>query len=197
LAFVAVFFISFFTGGIKINPGEDSIKIDTTYIDRVVTLPGRVDTFYVDKPVPYKVYDSDREREYLDLKTENERLKKYLEETKVRLYSNIYKSNDSLVTVKTTDSVRGTLLNQTVKIDIKEQKIEYKERVITKTFTKRPVFSLSTGFGVTTKYGSYNASSFEVNIGLKNKSGFEVELGLNTNKQIRVGLKKDLFTIYN
>ena len=193
---MVVFLISFFSGTIEINGGDDDIKIDTVYVDKEIIVPGRIDTFSIDKPIPYKVYDSEKEKEYKDLKTENERLNKYLSETKVRIYNNNYISSDSLVTVKTTDSVRGTLLNQKVKIDIKEQKIVYKEKVITKVLTKKPVFSLSTGFGVKTSYGLYDNTAFEINLGMKNKSGFEVELGYDTNKQIRVGLKKDLFTIY-
>ena len=197
IAFIVITLISFLTGTITINGGgKDGVRVDTTYITKTITLPAIIDTFYIDKPVAVMVYDSDKEAEYLALKTENERLKKYLEDTKVRIYENKYNSKDSLVSVKTIDSVSGTLLSQKVEFNIKERDIEYTEKIINKTITKKPVFSLSTGFSIKTSNYNLNSSAIELNVGLRNRSGFEIDFGYDTAKNIRVGLKKDILTIY-
>jgi preprotein translocase subunit SecF len=197
LAVIVVLGLLFLTGTIEIGgSGKDGIRVDTVYTTKVITIPGIKDTFYIDRPVAVKVYDSKLRKEFTDLKTENERLNKYLEDTKVRLYINKYTSNDSLVSIKATDSVRGTLLHQKIEFDIKERDIEYIEKTITKTLTHKPVFALSTGFSVKTAQENFDKSSLELNVGFRNKGGMSFVLGYDTNKNIRFGLRKDILTIY-
>jgi hypothetical protein len=113
----------------------------------------------------------------------------------IKNYKKVYTDSTNVAEVTIEDSINGTLLNQRVKINVKEREVKYKETVITNnTVTKlKPFMVLSAG--LTAQSGLNPTLGAEV--GLKNKNGYNVELGYNLRKEFTVGIKKDILTIYN
>ena len=132
------------------------------------------------------------------------------------LLDNYNKLSDSLKTIAykeaiTQRSYKETFENDTIKIDvsakvtgtleqlktdyfIKPYNVTYTETQT--TITKVPKFSLYAGLSLQSNVHQFQSSSLEASIGFINASGTHFEVGLSTNKDIRIGIKKNLFTKY-
>lgn len=168
--------VIFFRGCDKDTPVNEIKTItDTLYVDKVIKIPEIKEVIVYKDPVPTDilVVGSDT----------------------VRRYRKVYTDSTGVATVTVTDSINGRLLGQTLDIKVKEREVKYKERVITNnTITKlKPTFVISAG--LTASSGIRPTVGAEV--GFKNRSGYNLELGYNNQKEITIGIKKDIFTFYN
>jgi hypothetical protein len=185
---------------------QDTVKTDTIYKTRTITVPEKQGTFTNIQPQPQIVvvpipnnngnYNSKLASDFAKLKSDNEKMQKYLEAIAQRVYENKYTSKDSTVTVTVKDTITGFLKSQQVDFNIKERPIEIVEKEIKTTITKYPKFSLSAGLGVSTGNFINPAPSLSANIGFRNKKGWELIMSGDTNKNFSLILKKDIFTKY-
>lgn len=175
---------------------KPEIEYITTIDTLEIELPGRIDSFTIDKPtVKYVVkdrVDTNLINKYTQLKSDKEKLDKYLEAIVNRVYENSYFSNDSLLTITVIDSVQGILLKQSLTHTLSKRKV----RIITEV--KIPILIppkktvLIVG-GAIKVGGNASKTSLEVIGGLRNKKGRTTYLlGLSSNNEVRVSILKDI-----
>lgn len=158
------------------NTVTKEVKSDTVYVDKIVKIPAITENIINIKPEPIKEYVKEKSKDTL------------------RTYKNTYTDSTGVASVTVFDSVSGKLLEQAVNIHVKEREIKYKEKIITNTETikKKPNFILSAGLSTTTGVKPI----YGAEITLKNSTGWNLDLGYNLEKQITIGIKKDLITSY-
>lgn len=164
----------------------DNIVVDTVYVDREIIIPEIKEVFIHVKPKPTSV-DT-----VLVYKTDTV-------PTPIisRTYENTYTSKDSVATVVVKDSILdGELEKQEVLFEVKERPIQYKDKIITKTITKKPVLAISLGAAVRASEETLDRASVVGFVGVRGKNGLEVMVGYDTNKTFTVGIKKDILTIF-
>lgn len=182
------------------NPTMVETKSDTVYIEKIIKIPAISEEFE-DKSPKHKtaVYDKGLIEEYKKLKTENERLKKFEELAQKRSYDSTYKDKSGLVTVNVKSETTGYLDYQKISFNVKEQEIKYLDKVITNTITQKvePSFIISGGISAQTGVDLLNSKpNVGATIGFKNKSGYNLDVNYNTNENVMVTLKKDIFTFW-
>ena len=177
---------------------NDTVKIDTVYVDRIIKIPEIREVFKDRYPEPVIIYKADPDllKQFEELEDENEKLKRYAEAITKRDYEKTYVSTDSIVKITVKNSVTGTLDFQSVDFTVAEQEAIFREKVITKTIEKRPDFALSLGAGIKVPTILSAPLSFEAVIGVKSKKGFTYQLGVDTDKEFRFTLTKDIFIKY-
>lgn len=153
--------------------GVNTITSDTIYIPKVIRIPEIKQVFVNTTP--------------------KEKGKSVVKGDTIRTYENKYIDSTGLAEVTISDSVNGKLLNQKVKIHVKEQEVKYEEKIITNTTKLKPSFVISGG--LTTQIGVNPSVGMELSF--KNKSGYTLDLGVNNRKDFTIGVKKDLFTYWN
>ena len=175
---------------------NDVIKTDTVYVDRVINLPGKTETFIDSVFIPKIIYKPDQELldRYNELQTDNDRLQAYIDAITLRTYQNSYVSSDSLVKITVTDSVTGKLNSQKVSFDIAPREITIQEKIITNDVYKYPDFSISLGVGIKVPAIPGRAQSFEGVLGIEDRRGFQYQLGVDTRKEFRLTITKKLWT---
>jgi hypothetical protein len=159
----------------KTPVGKTTVKTDTIYTTKIVKIPEIKQVFIKEKPKP--------ETEVAIGLTDT-----------VRTYNNIFKDSTGLVEVVVKDSVNGHLLKQVVSFNVKEREIQYKEKTITNTITTKLKPSFVISGGLKTQIGLHPSVGAELTF--KNKNGWSLDLGTNTNKDVLVGVKKDIITFY-
>lgn len=125
------------------------------------------------------------------IKDASKKNEKILEALALRVYEKTYEDSTVVITVK--DSINGRLKTQDVKWKVKPQKVSYFEKTITKKI--KPNFRLLLGSKFTTN-STFEKSSIELNLGVQDKKGNIFEAGINTNNNISVGAKLNIFTKY-
>ena len=179
----------------------DKVTVDTMYVEKELKVPARSHSFENNKPEPKIVYEENPINtkllnDYKSLKTDYEKLKKYEEAVTVREYDTTYVSKDSIISVRVKDIVTGTLDKQYVSVEVAEQYIKYREKVITKTIEKYPMFSIRGGVGFVVPTIPTRSPTLEAALGFSNHKGYNIDFGINLNQDIRVTLTKDIFVKY-
>ena len=90
------------------------------------------------------------------------------------------------------------MVKQTVDINVKEREVQTKEVIIEKkTETKlKPVFILSGGVSATANTNMYDTKpALGIVLGIKTKE-YTVDANYNTNGNVTVLLKRDIFTLW-
>lgn len=153
------------------------IVTDTIYLEKIKVIPKIEEELETIKPRP------------VDIQVVNK--------DTIRSYSRVYKDSTGVAEITVEDSVNGILLNQKVKINVKEREIKYLEKLVTNTVTNttkvKPYMVLSAGLTAT----SGVRPTIGAEVSLKNKNGYNLDFGYNNQKEFTIGLKKDLLTIYN
>lgn len=149
-------------------------KTDTIYITKVIKIPEVKQIFRNKKPKLTSV--------------------SIINKDTLKTYLNTYKDSTGVAEVTIKDSLKGSLISQIVDIKVKERDVEVKEKIITNTITikQKPKFSLA--LGMKTAIGINSNVGAEATI--KNSRGWNLDLGYNTNKQITIGIKKDIITLW-
>ena len=173
---------------------DDSTKVDTVYIDRVIK--GETVTITETNFVPKYIYKTDPK--YLDsinkLNDENERLEYLLSELQTRVYDTTYAFERGRLHI--TDSVHGYLKGRKLTWDLDDY--EYQEAIITKTVKKYPKFAISGGLSsqLTTDFSLMKYPTLGIEIGFRNRQGYNLDVGYNLRKEFEITLKKDIFVSY-
>ena len=169
-----VFLVFFDTCSNKKETVKEVTKSDTVYIDRVIKIPEIKEKITYLKP--------------------KEIVKNIVGKDTLRNYKKLYKDSTGVAEVEVFDSINGKLLQQQVNIKVKEREVVYKDKIITNTTTikYKPSFVISAGLNTSISVNP----AVGVDLMLKNREGWNLNVGYNTNKEIMIGLKKDLITFY-
>lgn len=114
-----------------------------------------------------------------------------LQAKKIRKYTEVFE--DSIIKATINAKTEGTLKSINFKYVKKPQKITYYEKTTTKKVS--PKFSLLLGGKINTS-SDFRNSSLEINVGTQLRNGNVIELGYNTEKQISIGYKINIFRKY-
>lgn len=110
---------------------------------------------------------------------------------KIHKYTEVFE--DSIIKATINAKTEGTLKSIDFKYIKKPQKITYYEKTTTKKVV--PKLSLLLGGKINTSSDFIN-SSLEINFGAQLRNGNIIELGYNTEKQISIGYKINIFRKY-
>lgn len=183
----------------EIKDNNTTTTIDTTYVDKTITIPGESHTTENDKPTLVKEKKNPSKVNEFKVLPVKEQEKTLDNMTTERTYTDTYVSGkDSLAIAKVTSVVNGEMVKQTVEIVVKDREETVKETIIEKkTETKlKPTLILSGGLVVTTSTDPMNTRpSFGIAIGAKIKE-LTMDAAINTNKNIIVTVKQDLLTFW-
>jgi hypothetical protein len=154
------------------------IQVDTVYI----SIPGKQTTKVA--------VDKDYKESYEQALKENDSLKAYnifLSSIEINNYSKMLIDNDT-ISISGTAKTRGELIEYSVDYKIKEKKITY----IPKVISKSP--ELSFVYGVSVSFPAKDAGSGEpilgASAGWQNSKGNIYTIGYNTNKNLTIGFSK-------
>jgi len=171
---------------------DDIVKIDTLYIDRIIT--AKTGSFEAVKPkeIIKQVYISDslrwkkeilRLQDSLKIPIDSATISKlYLDAIKVREYTKTFK--DSVLTAEITVKARGKV--DYIGFNYMTRPILYKERLITKETLKTPKYSIYLG-------ADYD-QDFSAKIGVQIKGGYMFSIGRSFHGKTMIGVSKSIYT---
>lgn len=179
----------------------ESTKIDS--IEVVHVIPEKKGGFKTIDPQPtiinnYISNDKSLKKIIQDIETKYQKeadsaiiLREYIQAIKTRKYVERYEDSVLTGTIKT--ETQGKLKSIDFQYILKEQKLVSYDKTITHKIT--PKYSLLLGARLSTSTSLENPS-IELNAGFQDKNGNMYEFGYNTNQQISVGGKFNIFRKY-